>query len=217
MSRILLLHIAKTGGTSLRRIFRSHSFTSSFDCIHHHALICFRNGERVSRSPLAAGPIPYYDFAVLMVRHPLARLMSCYRYFASGGLNRRGGKFFPADHKAQVYLERIAPTFEQCCRHLSEISECIPHFYPATHWLDILPNPLGGLVFTGRQEHFVSDVGRCYRLLGLESPPPLGERLNVGPASGLGLDFVLDAQSRRLVEQYYMQDYLRFGYTLGLP
>ena len=215
LSRILLLHVAKTGGTSLRRIFRSHPSTNSFDCVHHRSLIRFRDGERVSRSLLDVGCLSHYDFAILMVRHPWSRLISCYHYFLSGGLNRRGGGDFPADRKAQAYLHQCAPTFADCCRLLPEISERIPHFYPASRWLDVLPNPLADLVFTGRQERFASDVGHFYRLLGAESPPLSQEHFNAGPAAGPELGLVSDSDSRRLVEQYYESDYLRFGYPFA--
>ena len=78
MTKLLFVHIAKTGGTSLRRLLKTTSATSSFDCLHHNHLIRFRDGEQVDRARVDPRSLSCYDIAVLTVRHPLNRLRSCY-------------------------------------------------------------------------------------------------------------------------------------------
>ena len=165
---LLLVHIAKAAGTSLRRLLRLNSGESSFDCFHN-GFLCFENGHRVARNRVELNSLEQYDIAIFGLRHPLARLQSCYRYFISGGLNGRGNGEFPADRKSQDFLSAVAPTFSSCCQNLPIISGQIPHFYPASHWLDSLEKPLAKNIICCRQESFADDVGD---LLGALSLPP---------------------------------------------
>ena len=209
MKRLLFVHLAKTGGTSLRRILRANPATHSFDCIHHSSFIRFRDGRRVESVALRPEALGHYDVAVLMVRHPLKRLHSCHRYFLNGGLNRRGKGEFRGDLSAQRFLQTQAPTLSDCCRQLSEVAGRIPHFHPMSHWLDALPNPLADLVFTGRQERFEADLRGLYQLLGLDPRQLAQEHRN---SSGVQREIDWDPLSRRLAETYYASDFQRFGY-----
>ena len=213
MRRLLLVHIAKTGGTSLRRLFKNTPSLSSFDCLHNGQLIRFECGNCVGREIFVPRKFDSYEFAVLMVRHPLHRLESCYRYFMQGGLNRVGKSVFQADRDVQIYLQKAAPTLSACVRYLPEISARIPHFQPACHWLDVLPNPLAGLVFTVRHESFDYDLKRLSSLLNLDSELFQAEHLNSSVSQGDG-NTVLDPLSRRLAEKFYFEDFSRFGYAL---
>ena len=213
--RLLLVHIAKTGGTSLRRLLKNTPEIPSFDCIHNNTFLRFQNGRRVERCALEVQDLVSYDVAILMVRHPLHRLRSCYRYFLEGGLNKRGNGVFPGDEKIQRYLQEQAPTFALCTHQLPQIAERIPHFQPACHWLNRLPNPLADLVFTGRQERFDDDTRRFFQLLELDASSLNPERVNSSEPRG---GDVLDPLALRLAEQFYAEDFRRFGYELsGLP
>ena len=163
------MHIAKTGGMSLRRLLRTTRVVNSFDCLHHNYLLRFRDGRQVERLPFDPSALSRYDVAVLTLRHPLQRLRSCYRYFLAGGLNGRGKGHFPADAEVQRFLQDRAPTLDQCCRVLPEVSARIPHFQPASHWLQALPNPMADTVFTVRQESIQRDVKRLCSFLSLPS------------------------------------------------
>ena len=48
MTRLLLVHIAKTGGTSLRRLFKATQGLSTFDCVHNGTLL----HRRINPEPL---------------------------------------------------------------------------------------------------------------------------------------------------------------------
>jgi len=211
MTRLLLVHIAKTGGTSLRRLFKATPALSTFDCVHNGSLLRFRNGQRLELRPLEPGCLGHYDQALVMMRHPLRRLSSCHRYFLEGGLNQRRKGVFPQDAAHQRYLQQLAPTLAECCQRLPQIAERIPHFQPACHWLDQLPNPLADLVFCGRQERFQQDLQRWMQLLKLD---PRGVVVEQHNASTPLAYLPWDPQSIRLAEQFYAADFQRFGYEL---
>ena len=216
MTQLLFVHLAKTGGTSVRRILKA-SALSRFDCVHHHTLLRFRGGQRVDRSrfsPMDLGP---YPLAFLMVRHPVARWVSCDRYFRAGGLNAQAAEgVFPVDRAAQEFLTQIAPSLEESCQQLPVIAERIPHFQPMTYWLDALPNPLADRVFTGRQERFDADLQLLFDQLGLPLDPALLQRSNssgapTAPTPGLS------ATALDQLQAFYAEDFRRFRYSLERP
>ena len=213
MNRLLFVHIAKTGGTSLRRLLRTTPETNSFDCLHHNHLLRFRDGQQVERLRVDPRSLTGYDIAVLTVRHPLNRLLSCYRYFLAGGLNGRGKGHFPGDEAVQCFLQQRAPTLDDCCRLLPQVASRIPHFQPATHWLEALPNPFADVVVTAHQESMQWDLQRLWSLLDLPHPEAeLEHRNRSAPASGQGWQ----QSSRALAERFYQLDFQRFGYSTSL-
>ena len=210
MSSLLFVHIAKAGGTSLRRLLKSHEGISRFDCFHNGVLLRFENGRRVSRHRVELNSLEQYDFAVIVLRHPLSRLQSCYRYFLSGGLNNRGKGVFPDDIRKKEFLHSVAPNFSDCCQRLAEISEKITHFRPASAWVDSLVGVPAKSLFCCRQESFADDVTGFFSVLGL---PPSGdlEQRNKGLASSSSL-VPSNLADLRLVEGFYRKDYSLFGY-----
>ena len=211
MSQLLFVHLAKTGGTSVRRILKASAL--SFDCLHHHSFIRFRNGERVERGPFDPRQLGPYSLAFLMVRHPLDRLLSCYRYFIAGGLNAQpGDRFFHGDQTAQRFLERVAPTLEECCQQLPSIAERIPHFQPMTVWLDALPNPLADRVFTGRQEQFDADLQLLFDQLGVILDQAWLQRSNSSGVSSAP-NHALSPDALAQLKAFYAEDFRRFGYS----
>ena len=235
MTQLLFVHLAKTGGTSVRKILKA-SRANSFDCVHHHTLIRFRNGERMHRGQFKPSELDPYPLAFLMVRHPVARLISCYRYFLAGGLNAQAGdRFFPGDQAAQHFLERLAPNLEQCCQQLPQIAAQLPHFQPMTFWLDALPNPLADRVFTGRQERFDADLHLLFDQLQVPLDPVLLQRSNssqpapsslsplpssslasgeheLSPSENSASELSTDALAQ--LQAFYAEDFRRFNYNL---
>ena len=227
MTQLLFVHLAKTGGTSVRKILKA-SLANSFDCVHHQTLIRFRNGERVHRGQFNPRELDSYPLAFLMVRHPVARLISCYRYFLAGGLNAQASdRVFPGDQAARHFLERVAPSLEQCCQQLPQIAAQLPHFQPMSFWLDALPNPVADRVFTGRQERFDADLHLLFEQLQLPLDPVLLQRSNSSPpepllASAPSLLSGETAPSASELSQgalaqlqaFYADDFRRFNYSL---
>ena len=228
MTQLLFVHLAKTGGTSVRKILKA-SLANSFDCVHHHTLIRFRNGERMHRGQFKPSELGTYPLAFLMVRHPVARLISCYRYFLAGGLNAQASdRVFPGDQAAQRFLEQLAPSLEQCCQQLPEIAAQLPHFQPMTFWLDALPNPLADRVFTGRQERFDADLHLLFDQLQVPLDPVLPQRsdssqpapsspslLPSSPSSSFACGkHELSAQALAQLQAFYADDFRRFNYSL---
>jgi len=154
-----------------------------------------------------------YEIAVITARHPLDRFRSCYDYFLSGGLNGRGKGHFPGDQAVQRFLQERAPTLADCCRLLPQVASRIPHFQPASHWLQALPNPMADLVVTIRQESLQRDLHRYWSTLQLPKPVVELEHCN-GSASVSG--HVWQRSSRDFVERFYQLDYQRFGYNSSL-
>lgn len=210
---LLFVHIAKTGGTSFRRLLKSNKKISSFDCFHNGSLLRFIDGHCVERIDADLNALDKYDVAVVALRHPLSRLQSSYHYFLSGGLNGRGKGRFPADLQNQKFLRSVAPSFSSCCHNLAQIADQIPHFRPASFWFDSLRRPLAKSVFCCRQESFSSDVNAFFNSIGTPLYHSL-ERRNQGLAfqSSLGNQAFADVC---LVEKFYADDYLQFGYHAG--
>ena len=210
MSSLLFVHIAKAGGTSLRRLLKAHEGISRFDCFHNGFLLRFENGRRVGRDRVELNSLEMYDVAVVALRHPLARLQSCYRYFLSGGLNGRGKGLFTDDLCKKEYLHSVAPSFSDCCHRLAEISEHIPHFRPASVWFDSLVGLPAKSLVCCRQESFSADVNGFLRVLGLPSSGGLEHR-NKGFAGSFS-SVASDLVDLRLIEDFYRKDYSLFGY-----
>jgi len=215
MTQLLFVHLAKTGGTSVRRILKA-SAVSNFDCLHNHTFIRFRNGEQVHRGRFNPKAFRPYPLAFLMVRHPVARLISCYRYFLAGGLNAQSkNRFFPADQSAQQFLERQAPSLEQCCLKLPEIATRLPHFQPMSYWLDALPNPLADWVFTGRQERFDLDLQVLFDQLEVTLDVTSLQRSNCsGPLQLSWPDRGFSSAALERLHAFYAEDFRRFNYRL---
>ena len=213
MSSLLFVHIAKTGGTSLRRLLKSHDGTSNFDCFHNGFLLRFESGRCVDKHRVELNSLDTYDVAVIALRHPLARLQSCYHYFLSGGLNGRGRGDFPDDRRCQEYLSSVAPTFSACALKLDAISAQIPHFHPASYWLDSLNRCLAKSIFCCRQESFASDVNGLFKALGVPLVAPL-ERRNQTPNVTRSASNISECDLQS-IQQFYSVDYARFGYDIS--
>lgn len=210
MSSLLLVHVAKTGGTSLRRLLKFNAGISRFDCFHNGFLLCFEGGRRIRRYRVDLNSLEQYDTAVISLRHPFYRLQSCYNYFLSGGLNGRGKGVFPGDLASQEFLASVAPTFSSCCQNLSLISGRIPHFYPVNYWLSSLKRPLAKSLICCRQESFVADVNQLFKALNISSSIAVEHR-NKG-SNHMPSSAISSAKDLHRIEKFYSADFARFGY-----
>ena len=66
---LLFVHIAKSGGTSLRRLLKSNKGIFRFDCFHNGSLR-FIDGHCVERIDADLNALDKYDVAVVALRHP---------------------------------------------------------------------------------------------------------------------------------------------------
>lgn len=196
---------------SVRRLLCDQPAVAAFDCVHHQHLLQFRAGMMQRRSVWNSSQLGLYDVAFLMVRHPLQRLISCYRYFMAGGLNQRHPGRFPADVELQDYLRSEAPSLAVCCSRLDQIAQRIDHFKPMTYWLDRLPNPLASLVMVGRQEQMNADLARILPACG--KPFDAAKVPHRNNSAAIACPTPLDQASLHSVHEFYASDYQRFGYS----
>ena len=208
----LFLHLAKTGGLSLRRTLVHKNILYNYDCIHNGMLIEFRDGLISSRKKLHNQPfLQHYDEVFSLVRDPLSRLASCWNYFSHGGLNQYSEKkYFHGDMEFQELLSKEAPTLEQCCFRLDLVAKSIPHFRPMTSWIDQLPEDIRKKMVIGKQERYALDVNACLGRIAFDVDSHKIAHVNQSSVrlSALGLTAAAIASARK----YYASDYQRFGY-----
>jgi len=210
MKSLLFVHIAKAGGTYLKRLLKLNEGISQFDCFHNGFLLKFEKGRCIRRDRVELASLDPYDIAVVALRHPVSRVQSCYHYFLSGGLNGRDMGEYPVDRNNQEFLKSVAPTFSSCLQKLDLISSRIPHFRPASYWLDSLIKPLAKSIFCCRQESFASDVNGLFRALDLPLSSPLEHRNMSATSQALAAD--VSQHDCRVVERFYAADFAHFGY-----
>jgi hypothetical protein len=212
MSAILFVHLAKTGGLSIRKLLRESTQVKSFDCIHNGTLLRYRDGNIQAR--MAVSDISdwnNYSSIFTIVRHPLSRLLSCYRYFQLGGLNQhREDGPFPLDSQFQLFLQDQAPSFNILCTKLQAVSEKIPHMRPMSDWLSPLPEAFHQKMMVGRHENYQEDLLKLLNAIGLRTASISVPHVN-GP-SRMPIEFEVDKTTRRLVEDFYQADYNNFDY-----
>lgn len=210
MARFLFVHLAKTGGLSVRRMLMASRGMDSFDCLHHGVVLKFRDGKLKNRTRFEARHWQPYDLAFLMARHPMARLLSCYSYFLQGGLNQIHPGRSCNDRQWQEFLQEQIPSFRLCCERLPEVAARIPHIRPMSDWLEALPDPPATEVLMGRTETFVQDVRQLFERLGLALPG--ASLLHVNRSSPSLCQPPIDLDMYQRVHHFYRHDYGRFAY-----
>ena len=207
--RFLFVHLPKTGGLSLRRMLMASGGLADFDCVHLGSLLRFRGHRLAERLPLATVTLPVYDLAFYMVRDPLQRLWSCYRYFLHGGLNQFRPGRSDQDLVWQNYLQVHASNFSTCCSRLDQLAQVIPHLQPMAMWLSALPSELADEVLVGRFETFDLDLHQLLGRLDMDCAEMLHVNRTASPA---GQVLTVDAAMRNEVQRFYAFDYERYGY-----
>lgn len=208
----LFIHLAKTGGLSLRRMMMSSPALSSFDCVHHHMLIEFRQGVLSKRRrledvlPMRASE---YQTIFTFVRHPLERLASCHQYFLRGGLNQFHAGSSEQDLRWQQLLKAEAPSLDECCYKLKDLAEIIPHFKPMTTWLDALQLPEPSRLFVGHHETFRDDAKCLFKML---APGHQFQELHVNRSATEKQPVPLSQEGISAARLYYKKDLERFSY-----
>ena len=207
-SSLLFIHIAKTGGASIRRVLNESNMGCSYHCLHNGALI-FRDAGTVQRIAVDhrwLGGTNRYEKVAYFVRNPYDRLLSCYSYFYHGGLNQYGRGRFPADDAIRKSILERFPDFDSCCRQPEAFCDVVPH---AKSISSCLPKFLDDeSAFVGYYENFESDAAKLFHTLDIQSRrlPHLNRSTN--PQS-----FSYSAEGKSSVREFYRDDFLRFGYS----
>lgn len=203
---LLFIHLAKTGGMSIRRMLNGLDF--SYDCLHNDTLIQ-RRGSDVCRyqGGLLISPRDY-DVICYFIRNPYDRLLSCYRYFYAGGLNQYGKKYFPGDAEVQKTILKHFPNFQTCCAALEDFCAVVQHAKPMVRSLPKLEKTKR--LFIGRYEKFDTDVVRFLFLLGISI-----QQENILVANKTKFTFGVDYTKamKAQIYEFYKEDFDRFGYS----
>jgi hypothetical protein len=178
-----------------------------YDCLHNDFLIERRGTETIRNHNHFRLDASQYDMIAYFVRNPYDRLRSCYQYFLAGGLNQYKKGHFPADERIQEQIRQQFPTFESCCFSLGDFCTLVPHARPIFSALPELSH--SDKVFVGRYESFPDDVSRLFDLLGIGSLCPDIAHANKGSRQ---VDIRFSTRMRDHVYEYYMKDFLEFGY-----
>ncbi len=182
----VLIHIPKTGGTSIRK----GAWNGRYE------------GPEFCRVPVEWEH--YFKFA--FVRHPLDRFISAFMMFTQGAV---GDPAWRLPHDARplsisefakiafddriVYDERRA-TFEEKIRH---------HTIQQTHPFNLLQSA----EFVGRYECFSSDFGKIARIVGLDAQLP-----HMHFTRHRGWEEYLSGDLLSQCIEFYRDDFLQLGY-----
>ena len=196
---VLFIHIPKTGGTSVEDVLSAYSRPSfhgggdrlvrqyrHWPVLERHIPLQHFHGELLSRF-FAEG---FFDFVFMVVRDPVARLVSEYSY--SRHLGRPDGRLgFSAWSRLMLAIAARAPAFRS------------NHFRPQSDFLC-----LGARVyrFEDGLDSIVRDV--CTRI-GVPAP----ETLPHARRSSHELAAVGEASLARIA-RFYEADYRQFGYAI---
>jgi len=183
----VLIHIPKTGGTSLRK--------GTFSDI-----------EGPYYGELPPHFAPYFKFA--FVREPINRFLSCVSMFKFGtidedGTSRRSGTQDFTIEKAIEILGSPGLRYDENRKTYEE--KFLHHALPMAHPF----NQISEANFVGRFEQFTNDFNQVCKLCGLTpipALPVLHSSKQVIDASSL------TKRQIKILQEYYEQDYRMFNY-----
>ncbi len=199
--KIIFIHVAKTGGSSIHIALKDASGWPILDPrrmdplppIHHMSAI-----DLIMQNPQYAG---YYKFAV--VREPLDRLRSAYTDFLLG-----------ADRKGYHLSVKEYNNFEHFCINYPN-SEWVndPHFRPQH---EMVCDPYGNImVDLCKYETLAEDLLKIGGRLGFVENPFLNlqhYRNNKSARSNIDLSLTKETETR--IRDFFATDYDKFGYTV---
>ncbi len=209
--KLLFVHIAKTGGTSIRRMLNKATPKIEYDCIHNGKLIRHQNNKIVRQAIGGRMASDDYDYTAFFVRNPYARLLSCYKYFYGGGLNQFNDKTFQGDKDTQELIKKQFPKFQDCCHNLKEFCEIITHARPMTECIESscsLPSNQKAII-QGRFESYNESVINLFSHLGTTIQTDDILKINLSSQND---QFKYDAAMKEEVYQFYKNDFDHFNY-----
>lgn len=211
--KLLFIHVAKTGGSSIRQMLNTTSPRIEYDCIHNGKLISFLNNKIIRKAINDKVLMSDYEKTAYFVRNPYDRLLSCYKYFRSGGLNRKNNELHQGDKERQALILKQFPEFKDCCHNLNEFSALVPHAKPMSESIfshcDLMID--AGNIVVGRFEAFNEGVVNLFDQLGVAVKPNEIMKTNRSPKTEY-LRF--DESMKNVVYQFYKKDFELFNYQL---
>lgn len=201
-TKILAIHIQKTGGTSLNSLLR----TSLPDAAHLEGL----RRHATLRQALAAHPevADYWIFG--FVRNPWTRMLSWYQMIkrAESDLAEGVDSDLAQQLPSSPFWNRVLASYPDFESFVMRGTEEIPQLRrPQIRYLRA---PGREADFIGRQETYDEDVRRVLDRIGLEAPVAIPHK-NAGPTRDHRDAYT--RQSRRRVGQVFRRDIRRFDYS----
>lgn len=205
--KFLLVHIQKTGGTSLRSTLKDNvPDLKLFLGTHDHAA----QGQQV----LGDAWSDYYKVA--FVRNPWDRLVSWYMMIVQKGhkkswSDRILGKQVSYNNRLWEYVLTHSNSFEEFIQHCTNTIEDTDGkknmFY---NQLDYLTDEQGRLLvdFVGRFENLTDDAATIFKKIGLDDV----NLCHVNRSSHRHWSTYYTDQTRQIVAQRYARDIAYFGY-----
>lgn len=209
--KLLFIHVAKTGGASIRRMLNESSPKIEYDCIHNGKLISIQDSKIVRKSILKNISIESYDSIAYFVRNPYERLLSCYCYFNNGGLNQYNVSTHQGDKNIQETIKKQFPSFRDCCHNLEAFCLLVAHARPMSNCIlsSYISPAKNRNVIHGRFESYDEGVINLFSHLKLSIQP--NDILKVNLSSNKK-EFIYDDSMKKDVYNFYKNDFVRFNY-----
>lgn len=209
--KLLFIHLAKTGGASIRRMLNCSKPKIEYDCIHNGKLISFHNDKIIRTTIKDKISIKDYQYTAYFIRNPYSRLLSCYKYFYNGGLNQQNTNTHQGDKKTQQLIHKKFPEFKDCCYNLKEFCETVSHAQPMTNsifnYCDLINN--SDNIIQGRFETYNDSVINLFSQLDLFIQPKNILKINTSQRNN---EFIYDPAMKNEVYEFYRDDFRTFNY-----
>jgi hypothetical protein len=209
--KFLFIHIAKTGGSSVRQMLNKSIPKIEYDCIHNGKLISFQNNQIVRKAINRKISTEDYAHTAYIVRNPYVRLLSCYKYFHGGGLNQFNANMFQGDKQTQELIKSQFPSFQDCCHNLKGFCEVVSHARPmfdSIYNSCILAKNRKGII-QGRFESYNESVINIFSQLGLSLDAEDVLKVNLSSKKD---KFTYDDSMKNEVYKFYRNDFDEFNY-----
>ncbi|MBA3464123.1 MAG: hypothetical protein H0T46_29480 [Deltaproteobacteria bacterium] len=209
---IHLLHIGKTGGTTLKQMVKG----AGADQLPDRRVVLHLHGTRAVDVFARDEP----GAVAFFVRDPVARFVSGFNSRLRKGAPIANIPWRPAEEitfarfaTPNDLAEALSSKHEvQQDRAFVAMDSLIHTRLHLTYWLrspDYLESRIGGIAFAGSQERFTEDVGRFFDLLGV--PPPIVDHAHQAPA---GSSTELSDVATRNLQTWYADDFALYDWVV---
>ncbi len=185
---ILFIHVPKTGGSSIEKHLAKHSPLSLYGQMGPPTIPCSsRHFHGAVLTDLFSGTV--FDWAFMVVRHPLERLLSQYRYQTRKPNPIRNNLPFSVWLRYVLLRQRITPYYRD------------NHFRPQHEF-----EAFGADVFR-LEEGLAAPLEQLNKRIGVEDSKAV-----VWVNKTASKDVKVTPEDRELIFSVYKEDFLRYGY-----